>query len=101
MPLLGYVIIPISFPELDTNILFWVACAVTGAVLFFLGSIKSNFSWVALVNQCMMVDNRLCTNSFYQFYVNATVGPTGCTVAWKPYSLVEFVQLSLTSLVDV
>lgn len=44
MPLLGYVIIPVSFPELDTSVLFQAACVVTGVVLFFLGSIKSNFS---------------------------------------------------------
>jgi VIT1/CCC1 family predicted Fe2+/Mn2+ transporter len=44
MPLLGYVIIPISFPDLDSSVLFQAACVVTGLVLFLLGSIKSNFS---------------------------------------------------------
>ena len=44
MPLLGYVIIPISFPELGSEILFRAACIVTGLVLFLLGSVKSKFS---------------------------------------------------------
>jgi DNA damage-binding protein 1 len=44
MPLLGYVIIPVSFPDLDEQVLFKAACAVTGLVLFFLGMLKSKFS---------------------------------------------------------
>lgn len=44
LPLLGYVIIPVTNPELNEHELFMTACAVTGIVLFFLGSIKSNFS---------------------------------------------------------
>merc|ERR1712216_80188 len=44
MPLLGYVIIPLLFPELEAHYLFVSACIVTGLVLFLLGSIKSNFS---------------------------------------------------------
>lgn len=44
MPLLGYVIIPWSFPALGPDILFRAACAVTALVLFLLGSIKSSFS---------------------------------------------------------
>ena len=44
MPLLGYVIIPISFPELGNDSLFKAACIVTGLVLFFLGSVKSQFA---------------------------------------------------------
>ena len=43
-PLLGYTIIPWIYPNLDSSVLFKAACAVTGLVLFFLGSIKSNFS---------------------------------------------------------
>ena len=46
MPLLGYVIIPTSFPDLGSETLFSAACVVTGLVLFFLGSVKSKFSWV-------------------------------------------------------
>ena len=44
MPLLGYVIIPASFPGLGSGVLFKAACAVTGMVLFLLGSVKSKFS---------------------------------------------------------
>lgn len=44
MPLLGYVIIPWTFPELDSATLFKAACLVTGCVLFFLGSVKSKFA---------------------------------------------------------
>ena len=44
MPLLGYVVIPATFPNLDEFALFQAACMVTGLVLFLLGSIKSNFS---------------------------------------------------------
>lgn len=43
-PLLGYVIIPASFPSLGTNILFLSAIIVTGAVLFGMGCVKSLFS---------------------------------------------------------
>ena len=43
-PLLGYVIIPLLFPDLPPSVLFKAACAVTALVLFLLGSIKSNFS---------------------------------------------------------
>jgi len=48
MPLLGYVIIPISIPELGRDVLFKAACLVTGIVLFFLGSVKSKFAYVRL-----------------------------------------------------
>jgi len=44
LPLLGYVIIPVTFPDLDENVLFNTACIVTGIVLFIMGCIKSNFS---------------------------------------------------------
>mmetsp|Transcript_29378 Transcript_29378/g.41612 ORF Transcript_29378/g.41612 Transcript_29378/m.41612 type:complete len:262 (-) Transcript_29378:565-1350(-) len=44
LPLLGYVIIPASFPEsATTNDLFVTACFVTGCVLFLMGSVKSLF----------------------------------------------------------
>ena len=43
LPLLGYVIIPSSFPSLGERELFMTACVVTGAVLFLMGSIKSLF----------------------------------------------------------
>ena len=44
MPLLGYVIIPSSFPDLPGEVLFKAACIVTGLVLFLLGSLKSKFA---------------------------------------------------------
>jgi len=43
-PLVGYVIIPISFPDLGPETLFRSACVVTGMVLFFMGCVKSMFS---------------------------------------------------------
>lgn len=44
MPLLGYVIIPASFPHLGEQYLFLSACVVTALVLFLMGSVKSWFS---------------------------------------------------------
>lgn len=46
-PILGYVIFPSAFPEATSNQLFGAACGVTGAVLFFLGSLKSKFGYVS------------------------------------------------------
>lgn len=43
-PLLGYVIIPYSFPDLGSDALFTTACVVTGFVLFIMGCVKSLFS---------------------------------------------------------
>lgn len=43
-PLLGYVLIPLSFPDLDSTQLFLCACVVTGIVLFLMGCVKANFS---------------------------------------------------------
>jgi DNA damage-binding protein 1 len=43
-PLLGYVIIPASFPDLGKETLFATACIVTGVVLFIMGCVKSIFS---------------------------------------------------------
>ena len=43
LPLIGYVVFPSVFPTLSENQLFVCACAVTGFVLFFLGSVKSRF----------------------------------------------------------
>ncbi len=44
LPLLGYVIIPVSFPDLGEDALFLTACSVTGIVLFIMGCVKSVFS---------------------------------------------------------
>ena len=43
LPILGYVIIPALFPSLPDEMLFAAACAVTGVVLFLMGSVKSIF----------------------------------------------------------
>ena len=45
-PLLGYVIIPTSFPDLPPETLFVSACIVTGIVLFLMGCVKSAFRYV-------------------------------------------------------
>ena len=42
-PLIGYVIIPTLFPDLESNELFVAACLVTGIVLFLMGCVKSAF----------------------------------------------------------
>eukprot|EP00586_Coscinodiscus_wailesii_P023061 CAMPEP_0172503786 /NCGR_PEP_ID=MMETSP1066-20121228/172334_1 /TAXON_ID=671091 /ORGANISM="Coscinodiscus wailesii, Strain CCMP2513" /LENGTH=296 /DNA_ID=CAMNT_0013279671 /DNA_START=22 /DNA_END=912 /DNA_ORIENTATION=+ len=44
LPLLGYVIFPTLFGNLNEQFLFSVACIVTGVVLFLMGCVKSNFS---------------------------------------------------------
>eukprot|EP00752_Nemacystus_decipiens_P008012 g7159.t1 len=43
MPLLGYVIVPLIKPDSSPAVLFLVACLVTGASLFGMGAIKSQF----------------------------------------------------------
>ena len=44
MPLLGYVIIPLCYPEMSQEWMFNSACIVTGVVLFIMGCVKSMFS---------------------------------------------------------
>jgi VIT1/CCC1 family predicted Fe2+/Mn2+ transporter len=43
LPLVGYLVFPSAFPNMSEEELFLAACAVTGVVLFFLGSVKSTF----------------------------------------------------------
>jgi len=43
LPLLGYIVIPWTFPGLDHETLFKCACAITAVVLFGMGSVKSVF----------------------------------------------------------
>lgn len=43
MPLIGYILIPWTFPSLDHERLFQAACIITGVVLFAMGSVKSIF----------------------------------------------------------
>ncbi|CAM9188284.1 unnamed protein product [Choristocarpus tenellus] len=47
MPLLGYVVAPLVDPNMSSDGLFWVACSVTGASLFAMGAIKSQFGTLA------------------------------------------------------
>lgn len=42
LPLLGYVLFPIVFPNMSEANLFSAACFITGCVLFFMGSIKAS-----------------------------------------------------------
>ena len=78
MPLLGYVLIPLSFPGLDNNFLFVAACIVTGVVLFFLGSIKANFSnshWFSSGLETFLLGGACATVAFsIGHFVNGLVG---------------------------
>jgi DNA damage-binding protein 1 len=53
LPLLGYIVIPWTFPGLDHDMLFKAACFVTGIVLFAMGSVKSIFRYVWIVS-CLL-----------------------------------------------
>jgi len=67
MPLLGYVIIPVSFPDLDEQVLFKAACAVTGLMLFFLGSLKSKVSasnWFYSGCETLLLGGTCATTAF-------------------------------------
>jgi VIT1/CCC1 family predicted Fe2+/Mn2+ transporter len=44
MPLLGYIAVPLIWPQVSSNSLFYVSCVLTMAVLFLLGTFKSRFS---------------------------------------------------------
>lgn len=48
LPLLGYVLIPLTDPDMTSDGLFIAACIITGIVLFLMGSIKSLFWYVIL-----------------------------------------------------
>lgn len=78
MPLLGYVIIPILFPDLGPEILFKAACIVTGLVLFFLGSVKSNFAnanWFYSGCETLLLGGTCATVAFtVGYYVNGLLG---------------------------
>jgi len=78
MPLLGYVLIPLSFPDLDESFLFVAACIITGIVLFFLGSIKANFSnsnWFLSGSETLLLGGACATVAFtIGHYVNGLLG---------------------------
>jgi len=77
LPLLGYVIIPATFPELGNDSLFNAACVVTGFVLFFLGSVKSKFAnmnWFVSGLETLLLGGACATVAFtIGFYVNGLV----------------------------
>jgi vacuolar iron transporter family protein len=77
MPLLGYVLIPLLFPELNTEeLLFTTACVVTAVTLFFMGAVKSFFS----------------TQSwYYAGFETLLLGGACATVAYTIGQLVEHV----------
>ena len=67
LPLLGYVIIPAANPNLDEGSLFIAACVVTGAVLFFMGSVKSFFStqhWFQAGMETLLLGGACATLAF-------------------------------------
>ncbi|CAJ1961113.1 unnamed protein product [Cylindrotheca closterium] len=78
MPLLGYVIIPASFPQLGNDTLFAAACIVTGLVLFFLGSVKSKFAnmnWFTSGLETLLLGGCCATVAFtIGHYINGLVG---------------------------
>merc|ERR1711933_601120 len=77
LPLLGYVIIPATFPELENDSLFIAACVVTGFVLFFLGSVKSKFAnmnWFVSGLETLLLGGACATVAFtIGYYVNGLV----------------------------
>lgn len=67
MPLLGYVIIPISFPYLGEESLFLSACVITGVVLFLLGCLKSTFCsqhWIISGTESLLLGGACATVAF-------------------------------------
>jgi VIT1/CCC1 family predicted Fe2+/Mn2+ transporter len=80
LPLLGYVIIPTSFPNLGQESLFISACFVTGIVLFLMGTTKSLFSsqnWFHSGMETLMLGGACATVAF-------TVGQLVGGFAQKP-----------------
>mmetsp|Transcript_3465 Transcript_3465/g.3277 ORF Transcript_3465/g.3277 Transcript_3465/m.3277 type:complete len:280 (-) Transcript_3465:215-1054(-) len=66
-PLLGYVIIPTSFPHLGPEVLFRCACAVTGVVLFIMGCVKSRFSnshWIICGLETLLLGGTCATVAY-------------------------------------
>lgn len=78
MPLLGYVVIPATFPDLGEELLFKAACIVTGCVLFLLGSVKSKFAashWFWSGLETLLLGGACATVAFtIGFYINNLLG---------------------------
>jgi len=67
LPLLGYVIIPILYPNLGESELFASACIVTGIVLFFMGVIKSKFcakDWIMCGVETLLLGGACATVAY-------------------------------------
>jgi len=77
-PLLGYVIIPVSFPDLGEEVLFSCACIVTGVVLFIMGCVKSIFStanWFCAGMETLLLGGTCATVAYtIGQYVDRMVG---------------------------
>mmetsp|Transcript_13081 Transcript_13081/g.14710 ORF Transcript_13081/g.14710 Transcript_13081/m.14710 type:complete len:125 (+) Transcript_13081:2-376(+) len=77
-PLLGYVIIPLSFPDLPETALFTSACAITGCVLFLMGCVKSLFSsnkWYLCGIETLLLGGACATVAYtIGQYMDALVG---------------------------
>merc|ERR1712176_1640162 len=85
LPLLGYVIIPVMFPKLGSDILFTASCVVTGFVLFLLGSVKSFFRYVS----CLLKARFFLTQNASLLLA---VRQIGLFPEWKLFFLVEHVR---------
>jgi len=79
LPILGYVIIPILFPQLNDQAMFYCACSITAIVLFFLGSVKSTFcasNWIISGMETLFLGGACATLAYIiGLYVNNFVDP--------------------------
>ncbi|KAI2492649.1 VIT family [Fragilaria crotonensis] len=78
LPLIGYLVFPSAFPNMSEEELFLAACAVTGIVLFFLGSVKSTFCashWFASGMETLLLGG-VCATVAYSIgqFVQGIVG---------------------------
>ena len=67
LPILGYIIFPLLFPQMTVQGLFVGACSVTAVVLFFLGAIKSQFSttrWYVAGLETLLLGGACATVAF-------------------------------------
>ena len=78
LPLLGYVVIPILFPELSSDFLFTAACIGTGCVLFFMGTLKSLVTsqhWIRAGTETLLLGGACATVAYtIGTFVQKTLG---------------------------
>ena len=78
LPLLGYVIFPALFPDLDADSLFATACIITGLVLFGMGCVKSIFSaanWFICGLETFLLGGACATVSYFVAqFVDSLIG---------------------------